>query len=92
MQSLIVSPRENQELKGATIPIKGWAYSGGGRGIVRVEVSVDDGKTWHVAELGKGSEQQLNRAWAWTFFSAEVQVPPGLSGKSTTVLCKVSEG
>ena len=31
----------------------GFAYSGGGRDIVRVDVSVDEGQTWHNATLNK---------------------------------------
>ena len=57
----------------ATVDVKGFAWSGGGRGIVRVDVSADDGKTWHTATLGQGSEQPRHRAWAWTFWEAEVR-------------------
>ena len=32
------------------------------RGIVRVDVTNDGGKTWQVAELGQGHEQKMNRA------------------------------
>lgn len=46
------------------ISVEGYAYSGGGREIVRVDVSVDGGKTWDQADLvddrGKGS-----KAWCW---------------------------
>jgi sulfite oxidase len=31
--------------------VKGWAYSGGGREIVRVDVSTNDGRTWDQANL-----------------------------------------
>ena len=40
---------------------------------MRVDVSADDGKTWHTATLGQGSEQPRHRAWAWTFWEAEVR-------------------
>jgi hypothetical protein len=33
--------------------VKGYAWSGGGQGIIRVDVSADGGKTWHTAELKK---------------------------------------
>lgn len=33
--------------------VKGYAWSGGGQGIIRVDVSADGGKTWHTAELQK---------------------------------------
>lgn len=91
VQSLIVEPREGENISGDKVEVKGWAYSGGGRGIVRVEVSADGGKTWHVADLGQGSHQPLNRAWAWTFFSASVALPPDLRGSATTIMCKATD-
>ena len=36
------------------LKVKGFAWSGGGRGIVRVDVSIDEGKTWITAELADG--------------------------------------
>lgn len=48
--------------------IQGFAYSGGGRNIIRVDVSCDDGATWHMAELLEGNKQAFNQAWSWTFW------------------------
>ena len=31
--------------------VRGYAYSGGGRNIIRVDVSADNGQTWHVATI-----------------------------------------
>ena len=59
------------------VTLKGLAWSGGGRGIVRVDVSADGGATWHTAELKSGSEQPKNQAWAWTFWEIEVPYPKG---------------
>ena len=50
------------------VTIKGIAYSGGGKKIVRVDVSMNGGISWNTAELGDGKEQERNRAWAWTFW------------------------
>jgi len=69
-----------------TTSVKGWAYSGGGRGIVRVDVSADNGLTWHTAELLEGADQHPFRAWAWTFWEAEVPVP--LQKKAFKICCK----
>ncbi|KAL8294793.1 hypothetical protein RB597_008253 [Gaeumannomyces tritici] len=55
-----------------TVPVAlmGYAYSGGGKAIIRVDVSVDGGRTWDQAELlddcgpdGKGCRG--SKAWAW---------------------------
>jgi len=32
-----------------TITVRGFAWSGGGRGVIRVDVSCDDGVSWHTA-------------------------------------------
>ncbi len=34
------------EERDSSLTVKGFAYSGGGRAIVRVDVSVDGGNTW----------------------------------------------
>ena len=31
--------------------VKGYAYAGGGKKIIRVEISLDDGKSWRLAEI-----------------------------------------
>ena len=66
VQSCVVDVDEDED----KIKVKGFAWSGGGRGIIRVDVSPDDGKQWKMAELKQGSEQPLNKAWAWTFWEA----------------------
>ena len=68
------------------IVAQGYAYSGGGRGIVRVDVSGDSGKTWHTATL-KQADQQLNRMWSWTQWTVEIPIPEGHNG-SLEVCCK----
>ena len=52
--------------------VSGWAWAGGGRNIVRVDVTGDNGLTWTSAELKEGKEQRFGKAWAWTFWEAEV--------------------
>ena len=53
VQSVVVSPEPmavvSVEGDSDTIVMSGWAWSGGGRGIVRVDLSVDNGVTWHTA-------------------------------------------
>ena len=56
------------------VTVKGYAWSGGGRGIARVDVSLDGGNTWHVAEL-EGEKQKPERAWAWTQWRAILPLP-----------------
>lgn len=37
----------------------GYAWSGGGRGIMRVEVSTDGGETWQATELVQDPDQDI---------------------------------
>jgi nitrate reductase (NAD(P)H) len=36
---------------GSEYTVKGYAYSGGGRRVNRIEVSLDEGTTWKLAEI-----------------------------------------
>jgi sulfite oxidase len=58
------SSSTSSSLADEPLTVEGYAYSGGGREIVRVDISADGGKTWDQAELledgGKGS-----KAWCW---------------------------
>jgi nitrate reductase (NAD(P)H) len=59
--------------------IKGYAYSGGGRKITRVEISFDVGVTWELAQLRHPefeesyAPRQNSKWWCWCFFQYEVQ-------------------
>lgn len=78
VQSLVCNPGQNTLIgaKGASdITLKGVSWSGGGRKIERVDVSIDGGKTWTAAELYKPIEQRRNRHWAWTHFSKTLPLP-----------------
>lgn len=78
VQSLVCNPPQNAIMGGknaSDITVKGVAWSGGGRKIERVDVSIDGGKTWQAAELYKPIEQRRNRHWAWTQFSQTIPLP-----------------
>ena len=47
-----------------SVLLEGYAFSGGGREIVRVDISADDGRSWHQAEL-LDAETKGSKAWAW---------------------------
>lgn len=91
VQSTIVSPKSGSTTELDDVDVKGWAWSGGGRGIVRVDVSIDGGKTWVTADLGEGSEQNPRKAWAWTFWEASITIPPDMRGKEVTILCRATD-
>lgn len=93
VQSAITEPKNGathvvEDASDSTfVTVKGYAWSGGGRNIIRVDVSVDGGKTWTPAELNEsGKRQRYNRAWAWTPWELDVEVPPGTA--SLDISCK----
>lgn len=55
---------------GKKLTTRGFAFAGGGRSIIRVDVSADGGKTWKQAELQK-DKAKGSRRWAWTLWSAD---------------------
>jgi sulfite oxidase len=53
------------------VSASGWAWAGGGRNIVRVDVTGDDGKTWEPAAITQGTNQPFGKAWAWVFWQCD---------------------
>lgn len=78
VQSLICQPAQNAVLGGKrrdSITIEGVAWSGGGSGIKRVDVSVDAGESFTATELYKPVEQHPRGQWGWTQFKKDVKLP-----------------
>jgi len=73
--------------------VKGYAWSGGGRDIIRVDVSTDGGKTWAAADLTKPPTNASGRAWAMTLYTATLPLPKGASkpGAVVDVVCKATD-
>lgn len=73
--SAICNPSDGDEVKvyEGKISIKGYAWSGGGQKIVRVDISADKGKTWHVAELEQ-DDALPPQHWAWSLWSIKIPV------------------
>lgn len=67
------------------ITVKGYAWSGGGRDIVRVDLSLDGGKNWTTATLD-GNKQPYGRAWAWSLWEATLPIPQGVD--KLDIVCK----
>jgi nitrate reductase (NAD(P)H) len=55
--------------------LKGYAYSGGGRKVTRVEVTMDGGETWQVCTLDHSEKpNKYGKYWCWCFWFLEVEV------------------
>ncbi|KAI7156498.1 hypothetical protein KC349_g6261 [Hortaea werneckii] len=63
-------------LEEESVVLRGYAFSGGGRRIVRVDVSPDNGKTWQQAHIEGDQEQKGYRAWSWRHW--DVAIPTRL--------------
>ncbi|PIC20700.1 hypothetical protein B9Z55_025806 [Caenorhabditis nigoni] len=80
VQCAICTPAPNTKVDrdDGTVDISGYAWSGGGRGIIRIEISVDGGETWSSCEMEQEEKQDKEHMYAWTLFRTEVKIPPGV--------------
>jgi sulfite oxidase len=84
VQSLVTRPPQNAVIgaKGLKeITLKGIAWSGGGSGIERVEVSLDDGEHFTSADKFKPVHQQRRAQYGWTQFSKSLPLPEDVLAK-----------
>lgn len=59
----------------ASYKVSGYAYSGGGRRIIRVEVTVDDGASWDDCTITyKEKPNAFGKMWCWIHYELDVSV------------------
>jgi sulfite oxidase len=63
LNSAILSPSNRDTVHAGIVEVSGYAYAGDDRGIARVDVSVDQGRTWIQAELDDQSSPWTWRLW-----------------------------
>lgn len=91
--SAVTAPEPGAVVRpGQTVAVAGYAYSGGGRAVIRVDVSADGGRTFQAATLSRACASQTPRsykAWAWVQWRTEVTVPADAkAGDTLTFVCK----
>ncbi|KAJ0068551.1 hypothetical protein NL108_009660, partial [Boleophthalmus pectinirostris] len=96
IQSAITVPADGATVDRSDeeVTLKGYAWSGGGREVVRVDVSIDGGKTWKIAQLKSSDKPQDDvvttappgQAWAWKLW--ELTVPLPADTEEMEVVCK----
>ena len=78
INSAICKPQAEAELKAGKTTLRGYATSGGGRSVERVDVSIDGGENWLTAELldpKKDASGEPNPSeWAWRFWQCEAEL------------------
>lgn len=72
LNSAILQPDAEAGIPAGVCEVTGYALAGGGRGVARVDVSVDDGTTWQQAALDLETSP-----WAWRIWRTTVRVEPG---------------
>ncbi|XP_050506191.1 sulfite oxidase-like isoform X4 [Diabrotica virgifera virgifera] len=75
VMSAILSPSDQETVVmsgNKVLPVKGFAYSGGGCKIVRVEVSNNRGKTWMPAKLVHTGSDPVPYHFTWALWSCDV--------------------
>ena len=65
--------------------IRGYAYTGSGNEIARVEISNDDGLTWNETTLDKTLNQD-QKHWAWTIWNVTIPV-----SKNDSFICRATD-
>ncbi|TPX15274.1 uncharacterized protein E0L32_004551 [Thyridium curvatum] len=84
------------------VSLAGYAYSGGGHRVVRVDVSTDGGRTWDQARLldsgegegeGDGQGQKIygNKAWSWRRWQYAGRLPASKEGECAEVVVKATD-
>ncbi|XP_015524470.1 sulfite oxidase, mitochondrial isoform X1 [Neodiprion lecontei] len=77
--SAICTPQSGDQVvvQNGKIKVAGYAWSGGGQKIVRVDVTIDGGDTWHTAEFFGQDLSKPGRHWSWTLWQVEIPVKEG---------------
>jgi len=80
INSAMSAPDHNETLSiaeniGKDYEVAGYAYTGGGRMISRVEVSVDGGINWELVDLDRKEQpNDYGMYWCWTWWSFKLKV------------------
>ncbi|KIW67388.1 hypothetical protein PV04_06647 [Phialophora macrospora] len=75
-------------VKEDAVEVEGYAYSGGGRKIIRVDFSADGGRTWQQADL-LPDECKGQKSWSWRRWQTIVSKP---AAESEFVVKAVDDG
>ncbi|KAI7840579.1 hypothetical protein COHA_005732 [Chlorella ohadii] len=77
LNSAIGYPAHNEvvPLTAGTYAVRGYAYCGNGNKIIRCELSLDDGKSWRLAQVTHSTAPNAyGKHWAWVWWSLEVPI------------------
>ncbi|KAH7314904.1 hypothetical protein KP509_21G026600 [Ceratopteris richardii] len=70
----------------APYTVKGYAYSGGGRKVTRVEVSLNRGESWLLCNIFHHEKPtKYGKYWCWCFWEVDINVMEMLQAKELSV-------
>lgn len=90
VNSAICTPQNGEKVSieaDGTVTVKGYASSGGGCKIIRMDVTADQGKTWHIAELQQ-DETEHGHHYGWTLWTAKIPIDKSLVGNEIEIWAK----
>ena len=73
LNAVICSPEDGSSVRAGSVLLQGYAVSGGGRTVERVDLSMDKGRSWTGADLKEGE----GHLWAWRFWEATMDLDRG---------------
>lgn len=66
--------------------VKGYAYSGGGRKVIRVEVTIDGGENWMLCRINHPEKPtKYGKYWCWCFWEVDIGVMQIIQAKELAV-------
>ncbi|OBG36757.1 sulfite oxidase [Mycobacterium alsense] len=68
----ILDPTDGDRVPRGPLTIRGYGIAGDGRSVERVDVSLDDGRSWRQADLHRAPSE-----WSWRPWSLNVDAAPG---------------
>eukprot|EP00929_Paragymnodinium_shiwhaense_P086420 TRINITY_DN46935_c0_g1_i1.p1 TRINITY_DN46935_c0_g1~~TRINITY_DN46935_c0_g1_i1.p1 ORF type:complete len:534 (+),score=102.81 TRINITY_DN46935_c0_g1_i1:102-1703(+) len=89
VQSVPVSNLPKREIAtlNADVCLQGVAYAGGGVPVEKVDVSMDDGETWTMANIVRREvRSESGKQWAWATWEASVPLPNSPSTKDSMAI------
>lgn len=90
VNSAILSHKTGDEVASNSVNLSGYAFSGGGRGVHRVEVTTDQGNTWTQAQLTHLLPSYSGKVWTWTHW--KVNIPLETHEETTVCVRAVDSG
>jgi sulfite oxidase len=72
VSSCICRPLDGEMVASGPVLLQGYAISGGGKEIERVELSADGGRNWTPARI-----TEYRKPWGWCFWDARLNIGPG---------------